>query len=160
MARTVLVTGASKGIGRAIALGMAGRGYDVAVNDLQREAPELEALAGEIRAAGSRAIVLPGDISPKADASAMVEGVIGEWGVLDVLVNNAGVLSVGLVEDLTEEAWDTVFDVYAKGTFLVTQAAIPHMKRRRTGRIVNIASIGGKQGHRVRATIAPPRRPS
>jgi NAD(P)-dependent dehydrogenase (short-subunit alcohol dehydrogenase family) len=146
MARTVLVTGAAKGIGHAIALGLAARGYDVAVNDLAPELPALEALGAQVRALGRRSLVLQGDVSRKSDAHAMVDGVVAGWGALDVLVNNAGVLSVGLVEDLTEEAWDRVFDINAKGTFLVTQAAIPHMKGRRSGRIINIASIGGKLG--------------
>ena len=140
------MTGAAKGIGRAIALGMASRGYDVAVNDLALEQDALSAVADEITRRDGRSLVLPGDVSRKADAQAIVKGVVAGWGVLDVLVNNAGVLSTGLVDELTEEAWDHVFDINAKGTFLVAQAAIPHMKARRSGRIINISSIGGKLG--------------
>ncbi len=146
MSRTVLITGAAKGIGRAIALGMASRGYDIALNDLVREQVALDGLAGEIRAAGQQALVLPGDVSSNADVHAVVDGLVAQWGTIDVLVNNAGILTVSLVEDLAEEAWDKVFDVNAKGTFLVTQAVIPHMRSRRAGRIIHIASIGGKQG--------------
>jgi 3-oxoacyl-[acyl-carrier protein] reductase len=146
MSRTVLVTGASKGIGRALALGLADRGYDVAINDVPADTQRLEGLAGEIVAKGQRALVVPADISVRGEARGMVSRVLAEWGVLDVLVNNAGVLSLGTVEDLTEEAWDKVFDVNAKGTFLVSQAIIPHMKERRAGRIIHMASIGGKLG--------------
>jgi 3-oxoacyl-[acyl-carrier protein] reductase len=146
MSRTVLVTGASKGIGRALALGLADRGYDVAINDVPADTERLEGLAGEIVAKGQRALVVPADISVRGEARGMVSRVLAEWGVLDVLVNNAGVLSLGTVEDLTEEAWDKVFDVNAKGTFLVSQAIIPHMKERRAGRIIHMASIGGKLG--------------
>lgn len=146
MSRTVLVTGASKGIGRALALGLADRGYDVAINDVPADTERLEGLAGEIVAKGQRALVVPADISVRDEARGMVSRVLQEWGGLDVLVNNAGVLSLGTVEDLTEEAWDRVFDVNAKGTFFVSQAIIPHMKERRAGRIIHMASIGGKLG--------------
>lgn len=146
MSRTVLITGAAKGIGRALALGLAERRYDVAVNDISAEAQRLEGLAGEIAAKGQRALVVPADISVRDQARGMVSRVLQEWAVLDVLVNNAGVLSVDTIEDLTEEAWDRVFDVNAKGTFLVSQAVIPHMRERHAGRIIHIASIGGKLG--------------
>jgi len=146
MSRTVLVTGAAKGIGRAVAIGLAGRGYDVAVNDVAAQDPALRSLEAEIVAAGQRGLVVPADISVKAEAAGMVATVLDTWGDLDVLVNNAGVLSVGFVDELTEDQWDRVFDVNAKGTFLVSQAAIPHMKARRAGRIIHMASIGGKLG--------------
>lgn len=146
MSSTVLVTGAAKGIGRAIAIGLARRGHDVAINDVEAEGSRLATLAAEIRSCGRRAIVVPADVSDKAAVATMVTAVLGTWGGLDILVNNAGVLSVGLVEDLREDAWDRVLDVNAKGTFLVSQAVIPSMKARRSGRIIHIASIGGKQG--------------
>jgi len=146
MSKTILVTGAAKGIGRAIALGMAQRGYDVAVNDLPATNAALQSLANQIDTEGQRALVVPGDVSAKEDADAMVRRAIGELGQLDVLVNNAGVLSVSPFDELTEAAWDKVFEVNAKGTFLVSQSVVPHMKERREGRIVHIASIGGKRG--------------
>ncbi len=146
MSRTVLVTGAAKGIGRAIALGMAERGYDVAVNDVTGEVASLREVAEQIGAKGQRSLVVPADISAKDQVHGMIDQVLREWQVLDVLVNNAGILTVSTVEDLPEETWEKVFDVNAKGTFLVSQAVIPHMKERREGRIIHIASIGGKQG--------------
>jgi NAD(P)-dependent dehydrogenase (short-subunit alcohol dehydrogenase family) len=146
MSRTVLVTGAAKGIGRAIALGLAERGFNVAVNDMAGETQHLEELAASISARGRRSLVVPADISVRDEVRDMVSRVLSEWQVIDVLVNNAGVLTTDTVEDLAEETWDKVFDVNAKGTFLVSQAVIPHMKGRRAGRIIHIASIGGKQG--------------
>lgn len=146
MSKTVLVTGAAKGIGRAISLGLAERGYDIAVNDLDIESDALREVSERVGALGRRSLIVPADISDKRQVRDMVETVLREWAVLDVLVNNAGVLTVSTVEDLPEEAWDKVFDVNAKGTFLVSQAVIPHMKDRRQGRIIHMASIGGKQG--------------
>jgi NAD(P)-dependent dehydrogenase (short-subunit alcohol dehydrogenase family) len=146
MGKTVLVTGASKGIGRAIALGMADRGYDVVINDIVSEQAGLDTLAAEIQGKGQRALPIVADVSNKQQVNAMIKKTLDEWGVLDVLVNNAGVLTVSSVEDLAEEAWDRVFEVNAKGVFLVTQAVLSHMKERREGRIIHIASIGGKRG--------------
>jgi NAD(P)-dependent dehydrogenase (short-subunit alcohol dehydrogenase family) len=146
MSRSMLITGAAKGIGRAIALGMAKRGYDVAVNDVAGETARLEEVAAAITGHGQRALVLPADVSSRDEVQGMVSRAVGEWQSLDVLVNNAGILTVDTVEDLPEETWERVFDVNAKGTFLVSQAVIPHMKARKTGRIIHIASIGGKMG--------------
>ncbi|MCC7447368.1 MAG: SDR family oxidoreductase [Anaerolineae bacterium] len=146
MSKTMLVTGAAKGIGRATAIGMAERGYDVAVNDLPSEMANLDSLAKQIQAKGQRALIVPADISVKKQVQEMVQTVLKAWKTLDVLVNNAGILTVNYVEDMPEEIWDKIFAVNAKGTFLVTQAVIPHMKARHMGRIIHIASIGGKQG--------------
>ena len=146
MGKVVLVTGASKGIGRAIALGMADRGYDLVINDLHTDEAGLNDVAQQIRGKGQRALPVLADVSLKQQVQDMVKKALDACGQIDVLVNNAGVLTVSMVEDLSEEAWDKVFDVNAKGTFLVTQALIPHMKARKTGRIIHISSIGGKQG--------------
>lgn len=144
--RVALVTGASRGIGRAIAIGLAQRGYDLIVNDIARQSEALAMLAHEIEALGQRAIALHADVSSKAEVTAMVARAIAEAGHVDAVVNNAGILITSPVETLEEGVWDTVMDVNAKGTFLVIQALLPHMRARRYGRIVNIASIGGKQG--------------
>ncbi|WP_078057953.1 SDR family NAD(P)-dependent oxidoreductase [Rhizobium rhizosphaerae] len=144
--RTALVTGASRGIGRAIAVGLARRGYDVAVNDIVRQRAALEEVAAEIEALGQRALPVFADVSSKSDVVAMVETVESAFGHIDVIVNNAGILISGNVAGLKEDFWDSVMDVNAKGTFLVVQAALAGMKARKYGRIVNIASIGGKHG--------------
>ncbi len=149
--RVALVTGASRGIGRAAALGLADAGFDVVVNDIARQAGELDAVRGEIEARGRRGFTALADVSRKDEVRAMAAQVLAEAGRVDALVNNAGILIANGVEDLGEEQWDAVLDVNAKGTFLVTQALLPHMRERRYGRIVNVASIGGKHGAPLQA---------
>ena len=144
--RTALVTGASRGIGAAIALGLAERGYDIALNDISRQKSDLEAVADKIRLMGGRAEPLIADVSDKAQVDAMAETVLRVFGKVDALVNNAGILIVGAVDSLSESTWDAVMDINAKGSFMVIQSLLPSMKERRYGRIVNIASIGGKHG--------------
>ena len=144
--RTALVTGSSRGIGKAIALGLAARGFDMAVNDIARQEDALRQVAREIEASGRKALSLIADVSDKQAVDGLVESVVAEFGRIDAVVNNAGILIAGEVEALKEEHWDQVMDVNAKGTFLVVQAVLPIMKRQRGGRIVNIASIGGKHG--------------
>ncbi|MBA8837869.1 SDR family NAD(P)-dependent oxidoreductase [Ochrobactrum sp. RH2CCR150] len=145
-AKIALVTGASRGIGRAIAIGMAKRGFDVAINDIERQKDALQEVAQEIEATGRRALIVYADVSNKADVEAMVKKTADAFGRIDAIVNNAGILIAGDVEHLKEEHWDSVLDVNAKGTFLVVQAVLPYMKQQKYGRIVNIASIGGKHG--------------
>lgn len=145
-AKIALVTGASRGIGRAIAIGMAKRGFDVAINDIERQKDALQDVAKEIEKAGRRALSVYADVSRKIDVEAMIKKTIDAFGRIDAVVNNAGILIASDVEHLKEEHWDSVLDVNAKGTFLVVQAVLPHMKKQKYGRIVNIASIGGKHG--------------
>ncbi|NNU61057.1 SDR family NAD(P)-dependent oxidoreductase [Ochrobactrum soli] len=145
-AKIALVTGASRGIGRAIAIGMAARGFDVAINDIERQKDALQEVAQEIQATGRCALTVYADVSNKADVEAMVKKTADAFGRIDAIVNNAGILIASDVEHLKEEHWDSVLDVNAKGTFLVVQAVLPYMKQQKYGRIVNIASIGGKHG--------------
>ena len=144
--RIALVTGASRGIGRAIALGLADRGFDLALNDIDRQADALDAVVAEAKARGRRAVAVHADVSVKAEVEAMVAGAVAELGTIHALVNNAGILIASTVETLAEAHWDSVMDVNAKGTFLVTQAVLPIMIAQGYGRICNIASIGGKHG--------------
>ena len=144
--RTVFVTGASRGIGAAIAVGLARRGYDVALNGLADQADNLNKVAAEITGMGQRAEVFPADVSDKAAVDAMAGDVLAVFGGIDAIVNNAGILIAGAVDGLPETTWDAVMDVNAKGSFMVIQAFLPAMKARGYGRIVNIASIGGKHG--------------
>ena len=144
--RTALVTGASRGIGAAIAVGLARRGYDVALNDIARQKDTLSGVAAEIEALGRRVVTVLADVSDRAAVETMAKAAIEAFDHIDVVVNNAGILIAGDVDGLKEEYWDSVMDVNAKGTFLVIQSLLPMMKARRYGRIVNIASIGGKHG--------------
>lgn len=144
--RVALVTGASRGIGRTIALGLAARGFDIVANDIARQGEHLSSLVADVEGMGRRAFAVHADVSRKDEVTAMVAEAIASAGQVDVVVNNAGILITSLIEKLDETVWDSVMDVNAKGTFLVIQALLPHMRARRYGRIVNIASIGGKQG--------------
>mgnify|MGYP006274006283 FL=1 len=144
--RTALVTGASRGIGAALARGLAARGYDLGLNDIEPQAEALASVAEEIREQGRRAEILCADVSDRAEVDAMARRFLDLFGHADAVVNNAGILIAGAMDGLPEAAWDRVMEVNAKGSFLVTQAFLPAMKARRYGRIVNIASIGGKHG--------------
>ncbi|EYD75529.1 3-oxoacyl-[acyl-carrier protein] reductase [Rubellimicrobium mesophilum DSM 19309] len=141
-----LVTGASRGIGAAIALGLAERGHDLALNDISRQEEHLRQVADRAAAMGRRVEVVLGDVSDKAQVEAMAARILEVFGRIDAVVNNAGILIAGAVDGLREEHWDRVMDVNAKGSFLVIQSVLPAMKRQKYGRIVNIASIGGKHG--------------
>jgi 3-oxoacyl-[acyl-carrier protein] reductase len=144
--RTALVTGASRGIGAAIAFGLAERGYDIVLNDIEHQKADLDAVAAQIHAIGRRAEVFFADVSDKVQVEMMAQKALAAFGHIDALVNNAGILIAGEVDGLPEKAWDSVMDVNAKGTFMVIQAFLPTMKKRGYGRVVNIASIGGKHG--------------
>ncbi|HSX76324.1 MAG TPA: SDR family NAD(P)-dependent oxidoreductase [Shinella sp.] len=141
-----VVTGASRGIGRAIAAGLAQFGYDVAVLDLGAQRAALDETAAEIRAAGRKAFVHELDVTSKPEIEATVGAILAEAGGIDVLVNNAGILKPSTLEDLSEKDWDAHFDVNAKGVLLMCQAVLPHMRAKKSGRIINIASIAGRQG--------------
>ena len=137
--RTALVTGASRGIGRAIALALAESGASVAVNYRERAWDAL-AVVADIQAAGGRAVAVGADVSDSAAVTAMVERVTAELGPVDVLVNNAGVAIIRGIDDLTEADFDTTIAVNLKSAFLCTKAVLPHMRAQAWGRIVNISS--------------------
>jgi 3-oxoacyl-[acyl-carrier protein] reductase len=138
--KIALVTGAASGIGAATARRFAREGAGVAINDARPEG--LEAVADEIRAAGAKALVLPGDVTRKADCERLVQDVTRTFGRLDILINNAGINRDAMAAKMTEEQWDAVLSVNLKGTFLCAQAALPGMRERAWGRVVNTSSIG------------------
>ncbi len=138
--KIALVTGAAGGIGAATARRFAREGAAVAINDAKPEG--LEAVAGEIRAAGAKTLVLPGDVTKKADCERIVQEVSRTFGRLDILINNAGINRDAMAAKMTEEQWDAVLSVNLKGTFLCAQAALPGMRERAWGRVVNTSSIG------------------
>lgn len=149
--RVALVTGASRGIGRAIALAYAREGANIAINDLATSAKEAEALAREVEAMGRRAVVIPADIGSKPDIDAMVARVIQQFGKLDILVNNAGFTLVGPSVDFEEKKWRQSMEVLLNGVFFCSQAAAKEMMKRGGGRIVNMGSIAGIGGIPERA---------
>jgi meso-butanediol dehydrogenase/(S,S)-butanediol dehydrogenase/diacetyl reductase len=143
--RAAFVTGASRGIGRGIALALANEGASVIVTDI--EAAAVESVADEIRISGGRAESRVVDVTKWTELVALVADVERQFGQLDIAVNCAGVISVAAVEDITEAEWDRVMDINAKGVFLSCKAAVSAMKRNSFGRIINISSVSGKDGY-------------
>ena len=137
--KVALVTGASRGIGRAVALALARAGADVAVNFQHRATEALDTIES-IHALGRRAIVAQADVSVGASVEAMLRAVEHSLGVVDILVNNAGIAIFHDLDALTEADFDRTIAVNLKSAFLCTQAVIPHMRERGWGRIVNITS--------------------
>jgi 3-oxoacyl-[acyl-carrier protein] reductase len=151
--RVALVTGASRGIGRAIALRFASEGADIAVN-YRTDAEAAAEVAHAIEGVGARCTLVQGDIALAADAAGMVATCIGQLGGIHVLVNNAGVSADMLTMRLSEEDWDRVLDTDLKGAFLTTKAALRPMIRQRWGRIINIASVVAYTGNAGQASYA------
>ena len=151
--RVALVTGGSRGIGRAIAQKLAAMGARVAIN-YRANAAAAQAVAQEISAAGGSALLLPGDVGQAGVADDLVGRVLAEWGRLDILVNNAGVLRDTLLIRMSDTDWDTVLTTNLRGAFLCTRAALRPMLRQRWGRIVNISSVAGLVGNAGQANYA------
>ncbi len=143
--RVALVTGSSRGIGKAIALALAAAGAAVAVNYRER-LEEAEAVAARIRKDGRRAATFGADVSLRLAVQSMVHDVETELGPIDILVNNAGMAAARGLEDITEADFDNALAVNLKSAFLCTQAVLPGMRARRWGRIVNVSSIGARLG--------------
>lgn len=137
--KVALVTGASRGIGRAIALALAEAGAAVAVNYRERSADAVNVVA-DIQAMGGRAVAVGADVSDGPAVTTMIERVAAELGPIDILVNNAGIAIIRGIDDLTEEDFDVTIAVNLKSAFLCTKAVLPHMRDAKWGRIVNISS--------------------
>lgn len=140
--RTALVTGGSRGIGRACCIRLAQSGANVAVNFRSDEAAAAETVK-LVESAGTRGHAVQGDVSSETDVARMVDDVTAALGPIDLLVNNAGIFQLATHAETTPELWRRTLDVNLTGTFLVTSAILPGMIERRFGRIVNIASISG-----------------
>jgi 3-oxoacyl-[acyl-carrier protein] reductase len=137
--RVALVTGASRGIGAAIARALAEAGADVAINYLDR-ATEAESVAAQITAIGRRSITLAADVSKSAAVTTIVRTIEDKLGPIDILINNAGIALIRGIDDLTEADFDATISVNLKSVFLCTQAVLPHMRTHGWGRIINISS--------------------
>lgn len=143
--RVALVTGGGRGIGRAISMALAHAGCDVAVNYVAR-ADAAERTVDDIRRTGRRAMAVRGDVSKAADAAQLVEAASRELGSIEVLVNNAGRLVLETIEQMSEESWNDILAVNLTSMFLMTQAALPAMRQRRWGRIINLTSVAAQAG--------------
>ncbi|WP_321945632.1 3-oxoacyl-ACP reductase family protein [Paraburkholderia sp. J10-1] len=143
--RVALVTGGSRGIGRAIAVTLASAGAAVAVNYRQR-ADEARQVVTQIESAGGRALALRADVSSASEVAAMIGEIERGLGAVDILVNNAGTGTITDIESLTEAEFDRTLAVNLKSAFLCTQAVLPGMRARRWGRIVNLSSAAARGG--------------
>lgn len=144
--KVALVTGASRGIGRAIALELARQGADVAVV-YAGNAQAAASAAEEIRVLGARAETFQCDVSDHAAVKEMIEAVLAAFGGIDILVNNAGVTRDGLLLTMKEQDFDVVLDTNLKGAYNVLRYVAPHFVRKRSGRVVNISSVAGLMGN-------------
>ncbi|MCH8186302.1 MAG: SDR family oxidoreductase [Chloroflexi bacterium] len=140
--RVAIVTGAGRGMGRAVAARLAAGGAKLVVNDL--DADSAERAAGALQESGAEALATPGDVTSSADVARMVASAIEHFGRIDVLVNNAGVLRPTPVFELEEEEWDMVVNGNLKSTYLCSRAVLPAMRDQGWGRIVNFSSTAGK----------------
>ena len=144
--RNALVTGASKGIGRGIALRLAEMGINVAVN-YKSSAEAAAQVEADVKEAGVDSLTVQADVSDLGQVKAMVGRVQKEWGHVDILVNNAGIIDDGLLVRMSDDSWERVIDTNLNGTFYCTRAALRTMLRRRWGRIINIGSVVGLRGN-------------
>lgn len=138
-----IVTGSRRGIGKGIALAFAEAGADVAICDLVVQDGGLDSVAEEVQRLGRRSIAVQTDTSRKSDVDNLIQKVMDEFGQIDVLVNNAGVITRSTLLDLSEDDWDKTMDVNLKGYYLCAQAVSKRMLQRKKGCIVNIASVMG-----------------
>ena len=143
--KIAVVTGASRGVGKAIALAYAREGANVVVNYASNEAAA-DQVVRDIEALGRKAVKIQGDVAKKEEARAVIQVAKDHFGRLDILVNNAGFSKPAMLLKMTEEQWDQVVDLHLKGAFLCTQAAAQIMKEQKSGKMINVTSVAGLVG--------------
>jgi 3-oxoacyl-[acyl-carrier protein] reductase len=143
--QVALITGGARGIGKAIAVSLAKRGADLAIADISSESAR--ETAKEIASLGVKAVPVALDVSKSSEVSGAIEGIVREFGRLDIVVNNAGITKDGLILRMKEEDWDAVIGINLKGVFLCSREAVKVMVKQRYGRIVNIASVVAFMGN-------------
>jgi len=143
--QVAIITGAGRGIGRAIALRMAEEGAKVVVSDVNYES--CIAVVREIEQMEQQGLAVKANVADRAEVAELVAAAMEKWGSVDILINNAGVTRDALIKDLTEEQWDTVMTVDLKSIYLCTQAVLTAMLPQNKGRIINIASVAGEMGN-------------
>ena len=143
--KVAIVTGSSRGIGECIARRYASEGAVVAVTALNN-IDRARQVAADIESEGGRAAAFQADVSKPAECERLVGEVVDALGEVDILVNNAGVFTPKVIEETTEEDWDTQMDLNLKGSFFMAKAVVPMMKKRGSGKIINITSIAAVVG--------------
>lgn len=143
--KVAVITGASRGIGKSIALALAAQGATIVAMDMDQAATD--AVVAELQAAGTKALAVVGNVTVTADVDRMIEAAVEAFGRVDILVNNAGITRDGLIMRMKDEEWDAVLSVNLKGAFVCTRAAFKVMSKQRYGRIINIASVVGQMGN-------------
>lgn len=143
--RVAIVTGSSRGIGRAIALAFAKEGADIVVNYRTRDA-EAQEVAAAIIAIGRKCVCIQADVSRAEEVQRLVDESARLLGPADILVNNAGIIRVQPIEEITERDWDQVMAANLKSAFLMTQTVLPHMRAQKWGRIINLSSVAAQLG--------------
>ena len=143
--KVALITGSSRGVGRAIALAYAKEGASIVVNYTSNQTAA-EEVVKEIKEKGGRATLFKADVAKVAEAEALVQKGIEEFGGLDILVNNAGFSRPAMLIKMSEDQWDQVVDIHLKGAFLCSQFAARHMKEQNRGKIINVTSVAGIVG--------------
>lgn len=151
--KVALVTGASRGLGRAIAVKLASGGAKIALNYRTNDT-EAEKAAAEIQRSGSEVILLKGSVSDAVFVKDMVKQVVKQWGKIDILVNNAGITRDNLLPRMADEAWDEVINTNLKGAYLCTKFAVRPMMEQSWGRIISIASLAGVIGNMGQANYS------
>ena len=151
--KTAIITGSGRGIGKAIAMKLAGYGANIVINDIQ-SSTYADETCEEIKALGAECIVVKGDVRNTADVEHLVKTTVETFGSVDILVNNAGVTRDGLMLRMSEEDWDMVMDINLKGAFHCTKAVARTMMKQRSGAIVNIASVVGVMGNAGQANYS------
>lgn len=146
MDKVALITGATRGIGKQIAIKLAEEGYDIAIN-YRKENKELASVKAEIEKNNVKCLAVQGDVSNFEDTKRFVDEVINEFGTIDVLVNNAGITKDMLILRMQKEDFESVINVNLTGTFNVTKNVVPYMMKKRCGRIINISSVVGISGN-------------
>lgn len=144
--QVAIVTGASRGIGKATAIALATEGAKVVIN-YARSSAAADAVVAEITGAGGTAIALQADVSQADQVDKLIEDTLAQWGQIDILVNNAGITKDGLLMRMKPDAWQAVIDLNLTGVFLCTKAVTKSMMKKRYGRIINITSVAGLMGN-------------
>ncbi len=143
--KIALVTGSSRGVGKAVALGFAKNGADLVINYTSNQ-DAADSVVSEIQSMGRKAIAVKADVAALSDVNDLVNAAVDTFGRLDILVNNAGFTRPAMMVKMSEEQWDQVVDIHLKGAFMCSQAAARHMKAQNSGKIINVTSVAGLVG--------------